>query len=138
MLIEEIKNINSSKKELKKFGLTIGVALLIISAVMFYYSNDLRIHFGIAGTIVIISGYVFPKVLFPFQKIWMGLAVILGFLMSRIILMLLFYLVITPIAFIAKLAKKDFLDLTLDKSRESYWNYREQKEYSKLDSERQF
>ncbi|MBU2493158.1 MAG: hypothetical protein KJ571_11085 [Bacteroidetes bacterium] len=138
MLIEELKNINSNTKELKKFGLTIGIVLLIISALMFYYSTELRLHFGIAGLIVIVSGYLFPKILIPFQKIWMGIALILGFIMSRIILTFLFYLVITPISLIARLAKKDFLDLSINKSKESYWSYREKKEYTKVDTERQF
>lgn len=138
MLIEEFKNIRSDYKELQKFGLTIGIVLLIISAVMFYYSSELKFHFGIAGIVLIISGYVFPKILLPFQKVWMGLALVLGFVMSRLILSLLFYLVITPIGLIAKLAKKDFLDLSINKTKESYWNYRERKEYQKIDSERQF
>lgn len=138
MLLEEIKNINSDKKELRKFALTIGIVLLLISAVMFYYSSELRFHFGVGGIVLIVLGYILPKLLLPFQKIWMGLALILGFFMSRIILTLLFYLVITPIGIIARLAKKDFLELTLNKSQKSYWNYREKKEYSKVDSERQF
>ena len=138
MLLEELKNIYSDKKELKKFALTIGIVLLIISAAMFYYSNELKIYFGIAGIFIIFAGYTLPKILLPFQKLWMGLALVLGFVMSRLILTLLFYLVITPIGIIARLAKKDFLDLSLSRSKESYWNYREQKEYNKIDSERQF
>lgn len=138
MLLEELKNINSNKAELRKFGLTIGIVLLIISAVMFYYSSGLKFHFGIAGLVLIILGYIFPKILLPFQKVWMGLALVLGFVMSRLILTLLFYLVITPIGLLAKLAKKDFLDLSIDNTKKSYWNYREKKEYKKIDSERQF
>lgn len=138
MLIEEIKNINSEKKELQKFGLTIGAVLLIISAVMFYYSSELKFHFGTAGIILIILGYVFPKVLLPLQKVWMGLALVLGFIMSRLILTLLFYFVITPIGLIAKLAGKDFIDLKYKKTKETYWNYRERKDYQKIDTERQF
>lgn len=131
-------NIKSDNKELKKFGLTIGAVLLIISAIMFYYSSELKFYFGIAGLILIISGYVFTKILLPFQKVWMGLALVLGFIMSRLILTLLFYLVITPIGLIAKLSGKDFLDLKFNKTKETYWNYREKKDYQKIDSERQF
>jgi len=131
-------NIKSDNKELQKFGLTIGAVLLIISAVMFYYSSELKFHFGTAGIILIILGYVFPKVLLPLQKVWMGLALILGFIMSRLILTLLFYIVITPIGLIAKLAGKDFLDLKYKKTKETYWNYREKKDYQKIDTERQF
>ena len=138
MLIDEFKNINSSTNELKKFALTIGVILFIISGVMFYYSGELRFHFAVTAILLIITGYVFPKMLLPFQKIWMGLAFVLGFIMSRAILILLFYLVISPIRIIALMVKKDFIDLSFDRKEQSYWNYREQKEYRKVDSERQF
>ena len=36
MLIEEIKNIDSGKKELRKFGLTVGGVLVIAAAVVWY------------------------------------------------------------------------------------------------------
>ena len=138
MLLEEIKNINSGKKQLKEFALTIGIVLLIVSAIMFYNSSELKLHFGIAGILVILLGYVFPNLLMPLQKLWMALALVLGFFMSRLILTLLFYLVITPIGLISKLAGKDFLDLKLTRTKETFWNYREKKEYQKIDSERQF
>jgi multisubunit Na+/H+ antiporter MnhG subunit len=62
----------------------------------------------------------------------------MGFFMTRLILGVLFYLIITPIGLTAKLFGKDFIDQKINKGKKSYWNYREQKEFSKEIYERQF
>lgn len=138
MILEEIKNINSSKTELKKFGLTIGVVLLIISAYLFYKFHVLSWYFIAPGLFLILSGFLIPMILKPFHKIWMGLAVVLGWFSTRVILSVLFYLVMFPIRLIAKLSGKEFLVLKIDKDKTSYWNYREKKEFNPDDCEKQF
>ncbi len=137
-MLDEIKNINSSKAELKKFGATIGIVLIIVAAILFFYKNDLFYYFAGGGLLLILLGFIAPIVLLPLQKAWMTLAVVLGFFMTRIILSILFYLVITPIGLTAKLFGKDFLDRKIEKERKSYWHYRERKPYEKIETERQF
>ena len=51
----------------------------------------------------------------------MALAVVLGFFMSRLILVLLFYAIVTPIGLVMKLLGKDLLDERIDKNKTSYW-----------------
>jgi hypothetical protein len=138
MLIEEIKNIKSDVNEYKKFGITVGIVLVAIALVLSYYGKPSYQVFSIIGGLLIIAGIVTPKLLSPFHKVWMALAVVLGFFMSRLILTILFYFIITPLSFITKLLRKDFLDLKLNKDKKSYWNIREEKEYSRIDTERQF
>ena len=138
MLIEEIKHISSSKDDLKKFGLTIGIFLMIVGSIIYLYDSSLYIYFVSFGFFFIAFGLAVPKLLLPLQKAWMTLAVILGFFMTRVILSILFYLVVTPIGLITKLLGKDFLQLKIDKTAGTYWNYREKKEYQKIDTERQF
>lgn len=138
MLLEEIKNIKSDEKEFRKFGLSVGIVLVIIAFVLWYYDRISYQYFSAAGGLLIISGIVFPKLLAPLQKAWMILAVVLGYFMSRVILTLLFYIVVTPIGLFAKLLGKDFLDIKIDRKKKSYWHIREEKKYSRIDTERQF
>ncbi len=138
MLKEEIKNINSSEKELRKFGITVGLVLVFVSLLLFYFDINIYQYFSIPGGLLIIFGIIVPRVLKPIQIGWMTLAVLLGFIMSRVILTILFYLIVTPIGLLTKIFKKDFLDLRISKSQKSYWNYREKKEYTPVDTERQF
>jgi hypothetical protein len=62
-----------------------------------------------------------PKTLKPLQKAWMASALVIGFVMSRLILGILFYLVMTPIGLLMKLFGKDLLDERLEKEKASYW-----------------
>jgi polyferredoxin len=137
-MIEEIKGIKESKEDLRKFGYTVGIALIIVSGLLFWFEKENYIYFAIPGLLLILSGLVIPQLLKPLNKIWMTFAILLGWVMTRVILAILFYLAITPIGFIARLARKDFLDLKIDKSRESYWVKRERKNLKSIDYDRQF
>ena len=138
MLIEELKHIKESKKDLRKFGLTVGIVLLMISVILFLFDKSSYVYFGIIGGVLVLAGIFFPAVLKPVNKVWMTLALILGWFMSRVILTILFYLVLTPIGFIAKIFRKRFLSLKLDKEKKSYWEKREERLPSITEYERQF
>jgi len=137
MILEEIKNIKSDKKELKKFGGQVGGMLILIGALLFVFAKLLApIFIGIGGLLAIVA-FLFPVLLLPLQKSWMALAVVLGFIMTRVILSILFYLVITPINLISRLFGKDFLNLKIEKDKKSYWNIRDE-EYKQSSTEKQF
>lgn len=140
MIIEEIKNINSGKKELRKFGITVGLVLIAIGFIfqLAWYNYTVYIIVGSIGAFLLLAGILFPNILLPIQKVWMAIAVLLGFVMTRVILSFLFYVVVTLVGFTAKLAGKDFLDRKIDKSAKSYWNKREKTDYTKELTERQF
>lgn len=138
MLKEEFKNIRETKKDLRKFGLTVGGVSLLISALLFYFDKLAAPYFGVIGAILFLTGIIFPQVLKLLNKIWMGLAIVLGFFMSRLILTILFYLVLTPIAFIAKIAGKKFMIMKYDKSLKTYWEKRTHIQKKQIDYERQF
>lgn len=138
MLLEEIKNIKSDTKECRKFGITIGIVLALIGFVLLYYDKSLYVWFHTIGFALIAFGLAVPLLLKPFHFVWMVLAVVLGFIMSRIILTLLFYLVVTPIGLFTRMIGKDFLDLKLEKNKKSYWNIREKKDYDPVSTEKQF
>lgn len=138
MLKEEFKHIKETKKDLRKFGLTVGGVLVAIAIVLFYFERPSAIYFAVIGGLLFISGLVFPSILKPLNKIWMGLAVVLGFFMSRLILTVLFYLVLTPVSFLAKIVSKKFIILKYNKSVESYWEKRTIIQKKQIDYERQF
>ena len=138
MFKEEFRNIKETKKDLRKFGLTVGGVLILIAVLLFYFNKSSAPYFGVIGAILFITGIIIPQVLKPLNKIWMGLAIVLGFFMSRLILAILFYLILTPIAFIAKLVGKKFMFLKYDKSVKSYWEKRTHIQKNPLDYERQF
>lgn len=138
MLKEEFKHIKETKSDLRKFGVTVGSVLIIIAFVLFYFEKPSAPYFGVIGVILFVTGIIIPQVLKPLNKIWMVLAIILGFIMTRVILTTLFYIVMTPIGFLAKIFGKKFMDLKYDRSAKTYWEKRTNIQKKQIDYERQF
>ena len=136
-MIAELNSIKSSRKDSKNFGFTIGLILLIIGIFLFMRGTDSFVYFFLIGSILIISGGIAPVLLKPFYKIWMIFAVIIGWIMTRIILSVLFFSIITIIGLFTRLLGKDFLNLNSE-SNESYWNIRNKEHELNQDYEKQF
>ena len=137
-MIEELKNIKSEKSDLRKFGITVGVILLIIAGFLFWKE---KVSFQLVlavGIILFAFGITIPVLLKPVYLVWMIFATILGWLMTRVILSLLFYVIFTPIGLISRLFRKQFLELRWDRSQDTYWNYRATKHVKKESYEKQF
>ena len=120
-ILEDIRKIKSSRKELREFGITIGIVLLLLSGIALWRGKASFPYFGISGILFIGIGFTAPNILKPLQKMWMGMSVVIGFFMSRLILTVLFYGVITPIGLLTRLLGKDVLDQRLCKEKTSYW-----------------
>ena len=121
-MIEEIKNIQSKKSDLRKFGITIGTIFLIVAGFFFWKENDSFQLFLPIGITLFAVGIVIPVILKPVYWVWMVFATVLGWFMTRVILSLLFYVILTPIGLIARSFGKQFLNLKMDHSKQSYWN----------------
>ena len=136
-MIEEIKNIPNSNKDIRSFGITIGIILFIVSSILFYYEKDSYQTIAITASIFIGLGLVLPLLLKPIYFAWMTFAVIIGWVMTRVILSLVFYFIITPIGLIARILGEDFLALKKLQS-DSYWNHRESSKELNQNYEKQF
>ena len=126
MIINEIKNIKSDSAALKSFSRVMAVALGILGFISILRQGDYALHFFISALSFFTLGFVCPSSLKPIQKIWMSLSIIMGWIMTRIILGILFYLVVTPINLLLRITKKELLNCNIDKNRESYWNFKEE------------
>ncbi len=137
-IIEEIKNIKGNKSDWKKFGITMGIILSIIGFFLLWKKNNNYNYILFLAAAFFITGLILPSILRPIYKAWMALAVVMNFIMTRVIMAVIFYLIVTPIGLIASLTGKKFLDMKIDKSAKSYWIVREKTSKLKSDYERQF
>lgn len=136
-MIEEIKNIPNSKKDITSFGITIGIILFIISGLLMYYEKEISQTIAFLALAFLGLGLILPMLLKPIYFLWMVFAAILGWVMTRVILSAVFYLIMTPIGLITKLLGEDFLALRKVES-DSYWNYRDSSEELNQNYEKQF
>lgn len=138
MIYEELKNIKESKKDLRKFGVTVGLVLIIIAFLLYWKQNEIYLYFGWIGLSLTFAGLAVPNLLKPINKIWMTFAILMGWVMTRVILIILFFVILTPIGILSKIFRKDFLKLKKDELKESYWEVREKTKLSPEDYEKQF
>ena len=109
----------------------------MIGAFLFFREKGSFIYFFLIGSILIILGVITPVILKPIYKIWMTFAVIIGWIMTRVILSVLFFSIITSIGIFTRLIGKDFLNLK-SKNNESYWNIRNKEYELNQDYEKQY
>lgn len=132
---DELGLLEISKVVLRKFGLLVGGVFLLIGVWIYYSSQSLiGIIFLSIGVLLFVFGILLPDLLLRVYKVWMGLAFALGWIVSRVLLIILFYLVITPIGFLARVFRKEFLDLKFRDGKNSYWVSRQESkvDYTKL------
>ena len=137
-MLEEIKNIKSEKSDLRKFGITIGIILMIISGFLYWEGKESYQILLTIGVVLCGLGVMIPIILKPIYWIWMIFATILGWFMTRVILSLLYYWIMCPIGLISRLLGKQFLDLKWNKKDSTYWNYRSKIIFDKEKYEKQF
>src|SRR3989344_9182569 len=88
----EYKGISFARKDVRKFGLLVG-AILVALGIFFDETQTVII---IIGMMLIILGAFAPKVLVWPYRFWMLISVVLGFIMLRVVLTLLYYIAVTP------------------------------------------
>ena len=137
-MLEEIKNIKSGKSDLRNFGITVGIILLVISGYLFWKEKESFQILLNVGLVLNVLGIATPVVLKPIYWIWMAFATILGWIMTRVILSLLFYIIFTTIGLISRLFGAQFLELKWDRSQNSYWNMKTVEPFNKKNYEKQF
>ncbi len=110
------KSINSNKS----FGILFFVVFFLYGIWPILSSNEIRIWSLSMGIIFLILGLLNSKLLTPFHNLWLQLGTLLGRIVSPIIMFLVYFVFITPLAVIIRLFGKDLLRTKFNKSP-SYW-----------------
>lgn len=135
-ILKEINEIPSSKTDLKKFGWTLGIVFGLLGGYFLWRGKFFAPTFLGLSAFFLVFGSVLPAFLKPIQKAWMTLALLMGWVMTRVILAIVFYLVITPIGLVLRLSGKDFMHRQFPGTESSYWTDHAGRE--KSDYEKQF
>ena len=137
-MIEEFKNIKTGKKNLRNFGLIFAFLLTLIASYLLWRGKDNAEILFILSAVFLLSSLALPKILIPIYKPWMFIALAIGWFITRIIIIVLFYVVVTPIGVIMRLVKKDFLSLEFNDNIDSYWVRKKIVKFDKSKYENQY
>ena len=105
----------------KKFGLFVTLVFLIFSVYLFSCEaiKLSYLSFGLSGLFFLVT-LVKAEWLFPLNKLWMRLGLLLGIFFSPIILGVIFFGMLTPMSFVMRLLGRD--ELALKKQlKKTHW-----------------
>ena len=104
----------------RSFGVVFFIVFLLISTYPIINDKEIRVWSLIISLIFLILGLINSNILTPLNKIWFRFGIFLGSFVSPIVMGIVFFLVVTPIALLMKLFGKDVLKLKKNNSK-SYW-----------------
>jgi hypothetical protein len=105
----------------RSFGIVFAVVFGIIGAWPLLGGGDIRIWAMAIAAGFLLTAFLRPSVLKPLNKIWFAFGMLLHKIISPIVMGILFFLTVTPIAMLLKLFGKDPLTKKFDPDMDSYW-----------------
>jgi hypothetical protein len=116
-------NKNPSPEEVRRFAFVWMFVAAAMASLLFWRHHTVgaKILWAASG-VVGISGMAIPSIAKTFYRIWMSLAFAINWIITHLLLGLIFWLVLTPIALLFKVTGRDALRLKkLPSGQESYW-----------------
>ena len=104
----------------RSFGIVFFIVFFLIATYPIINDGHVRIWSLIISVIFLILGLLNSKILFPLNKIWYKFGILLGKIISPLVMILIFFIVVTPIGLLMRLLNKDLLNLKFNKNK-SYW-----------------
>jgi len=110
------------KKPLRNFGLLTGTIISVLFGLLlpWIFSHDIPLWPWIVAGILWVWAMLSPLTLMPVYRIWMRIGYGLGWINSRIILGVMFYIIFLPSGLIMRLVGKDPMARTLNVNQDSY------------------
>ena len=104
----------------RSFGIVFFIVFLLIAFYPLINQGEIRIWSVLISLLFLILGIINSKILTPLNKVWFKFGIFLGKLISPVVMGIIFFLVVTPIAFLMRMLNKDLLNLKFNK-KSSYW-----------------
>jgi len=127
----------TDRRTITSFAVVVSLALSAIAAWRWYRGTDQRVVIALVAVaaVLLLLAAVAPAALRPVYRGWMKLGAALGWINTRIILTVAFFLVVTPIGVIMRLAGRSPMG---GRKRDSYWTNTEAHDWGDRHVEKQF
>ncbi len=125
-------------KELQKFSVGLSIILMLIALAQYFWGGKLYLYFLLAGLLILAIGLIFPAWIKPLLWLMTRVGNLMNWVITNLILALLFYLVFTLVALIWRLIGHRPLDVRFPAVQRSYWRKRTDGEISPQQFEKQY
>jgi hypothetical protein len=105
----------------KSVGLSFAFVFVLVALAPLLHGRDIRWWSVLVGTGFLSAALLLPGNLVPLARVWTRVAAILHVISTRVLMTVLFFGVISPVACVMRLMERDQLLIKLDRSADSYW-----------------
>ena len=125
--------------EERQFGRTVGVLLALIGVWLNWEGprSTVGMFILVLGLLLVVLAVTYPRALVRPNRMWMGLAEVLSYVSTRVILGFVFFVVVTPIGVIKRLTGLDPLGRRRS-NQESYWVSYSERQHDRKHFEKMF
>ena len=124
-------------QEGRRFGLTVGTAFAVFGGIVLWRDHPLLAQiFWAAAGVLILGALVVPAKLKPLERAWMAGALGISRVTTPIVMGIVYFLVLTPIALVVRRTKGNPLVHPEDET--GFWFKRDDGNPAKSDMRRQF
>jgi hypothetical protein len=122
----------------RSFGIVFAVAFAIVGTLPLWSGGAVRVWALVVAVLFMITAFTAPKLLRPLNLLWFRFGLLLHAVVNPLVMGLLFFLTVTPIALIMRWMGKDPLHRSFDANARSYWVERDSSELTPDTMRRQF
>lgn len=105
----------------KNFGMVFGIFFALVFFYIFIIYNNIFYWLLLISFLFFLFSIIKPNIFKIPNKIWFIIGLTLGKIISPIIILILFFFVVTPFSFLVKIFKNNLLDKNFDKKIPTYW-----------------
>jgi hypothetical protein len=117
-----LSSTEQTRSAIRKFGIVFAVILSLVALISMWRGREtLVLPFFTVSAAVMLSSLVFPRLLSPLYYLMLRVSGYMGWFNTRLILVIVYYLVFTPTALLFKLLGKDPLSRHFERDAPSYW-----------------
>ena len=110
----------------RTFGILFFLLFLLVGLWPITNNENLRWWSIVISLIFLFLAYINSSLLTPLNKIWIKIGELLGKIIAPIVMAIIYFVVVTPIAILLKLFRKDLLKIKFN-STTTYWIKRDKK-----------
>lgn len=118
----------SSKKEQRKFGLVMAAAIVVLGLLRYalHGFSQFPLWFFVVAAIFAGFGLLWPRGLKPVFIGWIKFALVLNWIVTHLLLTIVYFLIIVPMGIVMRLFSEDPLKRKWLPKNESYWEMPEE------------
>ena len=121
-------NLQPNKKELRQFSQIMAIMLVVLFGLIlpWLFGKAWPLWPWILAALFFVLGLIIPITLRPIYWLWMKFGLIMGWINTRLILGIVYFLFITPLGWLLKLFGKDLIGVKLSAESSTYRVQREE------------